>query len=520
MYALLIVALVYSGLWIVGVSGNIWVMTKVIATLVPCASSRGGGGGVGGARHRLAVQSSARCYLLMLTLIDLTSLVCTPFLAVDIAINHWPFTPALCTLFFACEGASKSVTPFVLTALSVDRWLAVCAPSAVCLRRAPFAIGVLVVCVCIASPFIVYVALVANVSTMTDATDRPHRKCALSTISRTFDTLHMLVCYLVPLLTICAVYAAILRRLYLHTRVSSLRRQTSISLSRVLKFSAAVVVFYFGTWTPYWALRFFVLVAGGMRRPFSCSADRVFVGPSGKTADNFVALMYILHALPYTQRYNNSRACERSLQTRKILVRSTGFFMQISIEICATPPRRPPRRAVRLASTRRRRTRRRTVAMAALAAAAARSRCCGARSFGVLAAAASAAAAAAGRVRTDLVAVAERRRGRRAANEAPRAARPARCLIQASKRSTLKSDATSRQFDRRSAHCRRRARAYRPTSVVDGDDERRARSCASPLHSTKRRRRRRRRRLAHLERSDAFASLEILALCARRVACA
>lgn len=250
------VASLYATLAITGLVGNLWVLFMVLKQLFSCMTPRTRNA-VENGRPRLilpGVQSSACIYLLMLSVVDLISFVPVPFLAMDIINNGWNYNNLLCKLLYTCEGINKSLSPWILTALSVDRYIAVCRPTFIWMRQSRFALCILLVCIIFSSLFITPVAIQAEVSVMLGLNKMLYRKCAIE-MPRIYDILHLIGCYIIPLFVICAVYISILRTLYLHTRQTSVGRRTSISLKRVVKCSVLVVAFYFICWTPFWGIQ-------------------------------------------------------------------------------------------------------------------------------------------------------------------------------------------------------------------------------------------------------------------------
>lgn len=189
-----------------------------------------------------------------------------PLLAVDVYMNQWQFGIVLCKLVYTFEGSfthtkliivlikgvNKSLSPLVLTALSVDRYIAVCRPSFYWLRQTKFALLLIGFCMVISLFFIAHININTQISMMELDSIKQVPKCMLN-MSSVFDLLQAIICYALPFIFICSVYLAILRRLYQHTRNSTVG--TGISLKRVVICSVLVVAFYFICWTPYWLLR-------------------------------------------------------------------------------------------------------------------------------------------------------------------------------------------------------------------------------------------------------------------------
>ncbi|CAB3399447.1 unnamed protein product [Caenorhabditis bovis] len=310
----IIVMVVYSALAITGLLGNMWVLTTVSLQLIGCAVNRG-------RNYKAMVHSSAYIYLLSLSIVDLISLIPVPMLVTDIYENHFPFGTTMCKLFFLCEGMNKTLSPLVLMALSIDRYIAVCHPTLHWMRQTKFSLFVVTVCATISLIFIIPVTQHASIRPMQDNKMREVSKCAVGENDKPdliFDIMHTVICYLIPLTIICAVYLAILHKLYIHTRFSTVGQKTSISLSRVVKCSVMVVAFYFICWTPYWTMRIHYFLV------FQASSDELeeIVAVSNDTtqtisyysaeeqepeqlpqiAINFqIAFMYLMHALPYAQ---------------------------------------------------------------------------------------------------------------------------------------------------------------------------------------------------------------------------
>lgn len=248
---------VYIVLAVICLFGNIWVVVTVLKQFFGCFPAA-----FNYMHTPKPVIYSASVYLLLLSIVDLISILPVPVLVVDILNNDFPFRADvlgrfICKFIFFCEGANKSLSPLVLTVLSVDRYVAVCKPAWVCLRRPKIACFMVLFCFLLSLCFVAPVTSVAIIGPMVDEKNRSHTKCYLDELplSWKFDVVHIFGCYILPLVIICSVYTSILRRLYRHAHTSTVGKKTSIPLHRVVKCSAAVVGFYFICWTPYWTIR-------------------------------------------------------------------------------------------------------------------------------------------------------------------------------------------------------------------------------------------------------------------------
>uniref|UniRef100_A0A0K0EVC0 G_PROTEIN_RECEP_F1_2 domain-containing protein n=1 Tax=Strongyloides venezuelensis TaxID=75913 RepID=A0A0K0EVC0_STRVS len=260
-----LIIIIYFKLALCGLIGNIWVLYTVTKQLLGHKKLSSTSHNYRWISSSIPSQSSASIYLLTLSVVDLISLLCVPMLANDILNNMWPYGGILCKIFYACEGANKSLSPLLLTALSVDRYIAVCRPNLAWLRQIKHSLGIVFICFIISLIFILQVTWRSKVTEMIDYNGKEHLKCTVR-MTEAFDVYHAISCYILPLLVILGVYIAILNRLYHHTRYSTVGKRTSINLSRVVRCSVMVVAFYFICWTPYWTLRMHALITGDSRQ--------------------------------------------------------------------------------------------------------------------------------------------------------------------------------------------------------------------------------------------------------------
>ncbi|VDM61335.1 unnamed protein product [Angiostrongylus costaricensis] len=299
---IIVLIVLYSTLAITGLLGNIWVLITVSSQVLGCCST---------STHRGRVvkpntQSSAYIYLLLLSVVDLVSLIPVPMLVTDLQENEFIFGVALCKVLWFSEGTNKTLSPMILTALSIDRYIAVCKPALIWMRQTKFAIFVASICIMASLLFIAPITAHAKIADMEDFNGMVYRKCTLDE-NFWFDLVHTLMCYVAPLILIFSVYIVILAKLFRHTRYSTVGRKTSISLSRVVKCSVMVVAFYFICWTPYWTMRIQALANEAEKNVGVTSSNNTnvdeFVEDMDESATpvNGIFIMYLMHSLPYAQ---------------------------------------------------------------------------------------------------------------------------------------------------------------------------------------------------------------------------
>ncbi|KAG9333195.1 hypothetical protein JZ751_013368 [Albula glossodonta] len=67
-------------------------------------------------------------YILNLAVADVLCMLSLPFIAIQLALVHWPFGPALCRVVMTADSLNQFTSIFSLTVMSVDRYLAVVHP--------------------------------------------------------------------------------------------------------------------------------------------------------------------------------------------------------------------------------------------------------------------------------------------------------------------------------------------------------------------------------------------------------
>lgn len=74
------------------------------------------------------MKTATNIYIFNLALADTLVLLTLPFQGTDILLGFWPFGNALCKTVIAIDYYNMFTSTFTLTAMSVDRYVAICHP--------------------------------------------------------------------------------------------------------------------------------------------------------------------------------------------------------------------------------------------------------------------------------------------------------------------------------------------------------------------------------------------------------
>lgn len=74
------------------------------------------------------MKTATNIYIFNLALADTLVLLTLPFQATDVLLGFWPFGNALCKTVIAIDYYNMFTSTFTLTAMSVDRYVAICHP--------------------------------------------------------------------------------------------------------------------------------------------------------------------------------------------------------------------------------------------------------------------------------------------------------------------------------------------------------------------------------------------------------
>ncbi|CAI5446534.1 unnamed protein product [Caenorhabditis angaria] len=315
----MIMAVSYLWLFLLGTCGNVAVLTTIYHVV----------------RSSRATLDNTLIYVIVLSCVDFAVCLSLPLTIIDQILGFWMFGLIPCKLHAVCENFGKILSALILTAMSFDRYAGVCHAQKKYLRSRNIAITILLGLVVYAfitlypllwSFTIQEIILYERVTGPGILTRMRIEKCMVNIDSRMFTafTIYQFVlCYCLPLISIAFFYTKLLSKLREHTRTF---KSSQIPFLHISLYTLAVACFYFLCWTPFWMATVFAVYLENL-------AEERSAPPL------FVYIMYVIHALPFTNSAINwilYGALNSQLQHRYRSSRSSSTKLGTTNSTCLT----------------------------------------------------------------------------------------------------------------------------------------------------------------------------------------
>ncbi|KAJ0032958.1 hypothetical protein NQD34_000065 [Periophthalmus magnuspinnatus] len=204
-----------------------------------------------------AKQTVPDIFILNLSIVDLLFLLGMPFLIHQLLGNGtWHFGGAMCTVITALDSNSQIVSTYILTAMTLDRYLATVHPIRFNYVRTQCVATLVIVLVWALSLLtILPVWMYAGLMPLSDGLVA----CALLLPNPVTDTFfftlyQFFLAFAIPLAIICVVFAKILQ--HMSTSVAPLPpRSLRVRTRKVTRTAVAICLAFFTCWAPYYVLQ-------------------------------------------------------------------------------------------------------------------------------------------------------------------------------------------------------------------------------------------------------------------------
>ncbi|KAK1793809.1 hypothetical protein P4O66_001535 [Electrophorus voltai] len=193
-------------------------------------------------------------YILNLAVADVLCMLSLPFIAIQLALLHWPFGGAICRIVLTLDSLNQFTSIFFLTVMSIDRYLAVVHPIKSTKWRKPLvaktiSLAMWGVSLLVNLPIMIYSGLNTN--------KNEARTCTIlwpeprNTYYTAFIFYMFFVGFFLPLVVICLCYLFIVIKVRSSgMRVGSSKRKRSER--KVTRMVSIVVVVFVLCWLPFY----------------------------------------------------------------------------------------------------------------------------------------------------------------------------------------------------------------------------------------------------------------------------
>nr|ANO39119.1 GCR320 [Schmidtea mediterranea] len=202
-----------------------------------------------------AMQTTTNLYLMSLSIADLLHLAQIVFVVNVILTEKFIFGKWLCKLHLTLEATNSLAVTFILTATSVDRYLAVCHPLKSQTFRSPKVARTIIVliwliCLFMLCPLFIY----ANI-TMNTKNNETTPQCMIDLGEKklTFVQYTFILGFALPVCSISVFYLLVISKLRnIHRANISRSKDRRDSVQRIIKMILALILIYIVLWFPYW----------------------------------------------------------------------------------------------------------------------------------------------------------------------------------------------------------------------------------------------------------------------------
>ncbi|KAI1726618.1 7 transmembrane receptor (rhodopsin family) domain-containing protein [Ditylenchus destructor] len=287
----LIVVIIFVLCFIVGICGNSSILTIIRGIISERKSLR--------TPHRRS-SDNAILYIAALCVVDFLMSLSLPPAILDSIIGFWMFGTAICKLHHVCGSVGRIVSTFLITAMSFDRFVAVCHPYKAYYRSRKFVISTIITLWTIAFILLLPMLTYAKANEVLLHQIKQPGGSGFENITRVrvykcsdmmppsvfywFTCSTFILGYLVPLVLIVFFNSRLIRKLYRHTKVIP---RSGIPLRRISIYTILIAVLYFVCWTPYWCSVLYAIYMSVMSSGGSQSSELLLF------------IIYCVHLLPY-----------------------------------------------------------------------------------------------------------------------------------------------------------------------------------------------------------------------------
>lgn len=260
----------------------------------------------------------------------------------DLLVGFWMFGKYSCKIYRVSNSVGKMTSTFLITALSIDRYIAIGKPQGFNKRtnrqNICIVLLIMIAAAVILSPVIIYATSEKKIRSQKYT---PEQNITLAVIIYQcvdgmpselflwFTGLIFIMGYVIPMILLIVVNAKLVMKIRAHQRETSVK--SVIPIKKITTYIISLAVLYFSCWTPYWISVLYVTYIDLFK-----SKDGNIIGNDSDM--NPYLLIYFTHILPYVNTSVNWFLYGRLANTKgnSLPYQSNGFanYCNQKNEIC------------------------------------------------------------------------------------------------------------------------------------------------------------------------------------------
>ncbi|KAL3877881.1 hypothetical protein ACJMK2_035525 [Sinanodonta woodiana] len=262
-------------------------------------------------------------YILNLAVSDALFLISLPFLIPTTIMEYWMFGTAMCKIYFVLFSINLFTGVFTLTAMSADRYLAVCHP----VRSVNYRTSRMAFFMCLiiwAISFLVMLPIILYSTTVPNQKYPGKNTCTISWPSgqiipadKAFTWYTFLLGFAIPVGLILVFYVSVILRLRT-VGPAKKSKEKKKSHRKVTKMVLAVISVYVICWLPYWGFQVNLTLTPNSHRP-SAWQIYLFNGFTVLTCANSMLnpLLYAFLSENFRKSFLKAFKCSKSVEIGK-----------------------------------------------------------------------------------------------------------------------------------------------------------------------------------------------------------
>uniref|UniRef100_A0A0N5A3D7 G_PROTEIN_RECEP_F1_2 domain-containing protein n=1 Tax=Parastrongyloides trichosuri TaxID=131310 RepID=A0A0N5A3D7_PARTI len=326
-----IIAFAYMICLLVGLCGNTSMLTMIWSARHFSSDQNNSSKMVNRRRTGASIRGSCnsiQLYVIALCIVDTITLLSLPLAMSDLLVGFWMFGKYSCKIYRVSNSVGKMASTFLITALSIDRYIAIGRPQGLNKRTNKqnlcIVLSIMAAAAVTLSPVIMFATSEKKIRSQKYTPEQNTTLAVIifqcvdgmpSELFLWFTGLTFVIGYVIPMILLIFVNGKLILKIRTHQREISVK--SVIPIKKITTYIISLAVLYFACWTPYWVSVLYVTYIDLFKSKNILSDDQNM---------NPYMLIYFTHILPYMNTSVNWFLYGRLANTKGSFVSvSNGF---------------------------------------------------------------------------------------------------------------------------------------------------------------------------------------------------